>query len=99
MRFSGLCERGRTEACAVLGRMPSGGEPADVLLITDGQWQASNVAGVKGLDKARLRGVFIGGAAPTLDDGGAIFASTWSLRAADGDGSVEVALDVARTIV
>lgn len=86
------------EATAVLGRMPQG-QTADVLLVTDGEWDADDVAHAKGLERARLRGVFIGGAAPTTANGGSVFASTWSLESTDDDSAVRLAVDVARTMV
>ncbi len=84
-----------TEASAVLGRMPHGGDPADLLMITDGQWEASNLDGVRGLDRARLRGVFIGGAAPE----GAGFASAWSIESTEGAEAGTLAVEIASTIV
>ncbi len=82
------------EAVKCLGKMPHGGDPADVLMITDGQWVASNMDGT-GIERARLRGCFIGGAAPV----GAGFASTWSVQAAEGpDGMVEAVI-VAGSVV
>lgn len=83
-----------TEAAACLARMPHGGDPADVLMLTDGQWEAGNLAGVN-LDRARLRGCFIGGKAPE----GAGFASTWELRAVGGKDATDLAVEIARSIV
>lgn len=74
----------------LLASMPHGGDPADVVMLTDGQWQASNLEGTdfapgKGSLRARLKGCFIGGAEPP----GAGFAETWTLASAsDADGNI-----------
>jgi len=82
-----------SEACAVLGRMPHGGDPADALLITDGGWDADALQGWP--DRARLRGCFIGGSAPT----GSTFASTWEVRATEGVDAEALAVEIASVIV
>ncbi len=85
------------EAGAVLGRMRRGGDPADVVMITDGQWEASNMTGSP-IGKARLRGVFIGGSVPP----GAAFASAWEVRAVDDGnetGADAIAVEIASVVV
>lgn len=83
------------EAGKVLAAMPHGGDPADVLMITDGEWYAANLDGVHGVDRARLRGAFIGGSPPP----GAAFASAWEVRAVAGKEGTDVAVEIARSIV
>lgn len=81
-------------ASRLLAAMPLGGDPADVIFLTDGRWQASNLTGTMFAPNAstqgggkhpRLKGCFIGGAAPV----GAGFAETWELRSvSDADGNI-----------
>lgn len=78
----------------LLGEMRHGGDPADILMITDGQWDAANTKNT-GIDRARLHGCFIGGSAPT----GAGFASAWEVRAEDGPDGFAEAVIVASSLV
>lgn len=104
--LSALCKRSNgdnnehaamREASRLLASMPHGGDPADVLMVTDGQWQAGNLADCGGIERARLRGCFIGGSAPE----GADFASAWKVTdaACEGDDGATVAVSIAQTIV
>lgn len=80
----------------VLPKMKEGGSRADVLLITDGQWQSSNIRGVKLPEGIKLRAVFIGGECPE----GLDLASAWSLDAEEvttTDGQ-NVAIKIAQTV-
>lgn len=87
-------ERAALQAAAtLLAGMPHGGNPADVVLVTDGQWEASNLAD-GGVERARLRGVFIGGTAPV----GAGFASTWEVRATVGTDDASAGADLALAV-
>ncbi len=81
------------EASAVLGKMPHGGDPADCLLLTDGAWDVGALEAFP--DRARLRGVFIGGSAPE----GSRFASTWSVESTEGADAKDTAVRIARTVV
>jgi Mg-chelatase subunit ChlD len=80
-------------AVAALAAMPHGGDPADVLLVTDGAWSASALDAFP--DRARLRGVFIGGSAPAESK----FASTWEIQATQGADATDLAVKIASTIV
>jgi hypothetical protein len=82
------------EASRLLRTMPHGGDPADVVMVTDGQWHAANTAGVD-LDRTRLRGVFIGGTAPE----GMGFASTHEVRAVEGAEGHEAAVTICEGVV
>lgn len=80
-------------AARLLARMPHGGEPSDVLLVTDGAFDASEAAGFP--ETSRLRACFIGGSAPA----GIKLASAWEVRAVDGKEGDAAALEIAQTIV
>jgi hypothetical protein len=83
-----------TQAAVCLAGMRRGGDPADVLIVTDGEWTADALDG-GGFDRARLRAVFVGGSAPE----GATFASSWSLQSVEGADASAVAVEIARTVV
>jgi uncharacterized protein with von Willebrand factor type A (vWA) domain len=73
-------------AGGLLRRMRNGGDSADVVMITDGQWSAKNMAG-SGVNPDRLSCVLIGGTAPQ----GARFKHVWEVRQLDDRVSIEVA--------
>jgi hypothetical protein len=83
-------------ASALLASMRKAGDPADVLMITDGEWLASNMDGVA-LDRARVRIACVGGVPPT----GAHFASVWQLddMIATTANALDAAADIARSVV
>jgi uncharacterized protein with von Willebrand factor type A (vWA) domain len=92
----GTCLRPALDAAAAaLGRMRKSGDPADVLLITDGDWQANALASwtSDAARRARLRGVFVGGAAPE----GSGLLDAWSVDVDAADPAA--AVTIARTIV
>lgn len=82
-----------TAARDTLALMRRSGAPADVLLITDGDWTADALTGWP--STTPLRAVFVGGDAPAE----ARFTSSWSVNAVDGADGQASAVEIARTIV
>jgi hypothetical protein len=85
-------------ALAALRQLPRSGDAADVLLVTDGDWQADAVAGYPvAPGSPRLRVVAIGGAMPPGVS--AAVAEAWSVDVVDGDGGTAAAVRIARAVV
>ena len=94
--YGGTDVRGALGAAeALLGRMPMSGDPADVVLITDGVWDAADAAGFP--DRARLAAVFVGGGAPPAAD--AVLSRAWEVRAVEGADADALAVEIAASIV
>jgi hypothetical protein len=85
-------------ALAGLRQLPRAADAADVLLVTDGDWQADAVAGYPTAPGSpRLRVVTIGGAMPPGVS--AAVAEAWGVDVVDGDGGTAAAVRIARAVV
>ncbi len=80
------------ESGKLLRRMRKGGAPADVVILTDGAWEATDLDGAD-LDRARLHAAFVGGSCPP----GAKFASVWGI--ADHGMTTDKGVEIARVLV
>lgn len=80
--------------------LPRAGKGADVVLVTDGVWSASEVAAwPTGADAPRLQAVLLAGNPPAGLDR-RIVRDVWTVdAAADVDGGGDLAVQIARTIV
>ena len=83
---------------AALQKLPRSGDAADVLLLTDGDWQAAAVAGYPTAPGSpRLRVVTIGGVAPPGIS--PAIAESWGVDVVDGAAGTTAAVTIARAVV